>query len=281
VPDTDPYKQYADTRTSLRDTAKWIVTIVGATVVLVIGGGLIAKIADLDLLPRLIASGSLLALAFICMIPLKGAIDIVATRVTPLREMVESPDFATARQIVDAWMDGHYDTRIDTVGKLYNEYRNQIGIANDARRPQQDRDDANGVLQELQPRIREIIELTGTEQLRLKFDSLLRATLSILPIVGFALFIFLMSSHKEDATTEKQLAKPVLLQLAWSADIEDLLKKGGMPAKCFAKTTPRLLQISEKSGLRAGVLAIPHELSLECPAVRVVVTNANTVYLDN
>lgn len=102
MPDTDPYKQYADTRTSLRDTAKWIVTIVGATVVLVVGGGLIAKIADLDLLPRLIASGSLLALAFICKIPLKGAIDIVATRVTPLPEMVESPDFATARQIVDA-----------------------------------------------------------------------------------------------------------------------------------------------------------------------------------
>lgn len=147
-------------------------------------------------------------------------------------------------------MDGHYDSRIDTVEKPYNEYRNQIGIANDARRPQQDRDDANGVLQELQPRIREIIELTSTEQLRLKFGSLLHATLSILPIVGFALFIFLMSSHKEDATTEKQLVEPVLLQLAWSANIEDILKKGGMPARCFADTTPRLLQISEKSGLR-------------------------------
>lgn len=115
----------------------------------------------------------------------------------------------------------------------------------------------------------------------MKFDSLLHATLSILPIVGFALFIFLMSSHKEDATTEKHLVEPVLLQLTWSANIEDVLKKGGMPARCFADTTPRLLQISEKSELRAGVLAIPHELSLECPAVRVVVTNANTVYLDN
>ena len=53
--DTDPLKQYVDARTSLRDTAKWIVTILGATVVLVIGGGLIARIADLEWEPRLVA----------------------------------------------------------------------------------------------------------------------------------------------------------------------------------------------------------------------------------
>ena len=50
--DTDPNKQYADARASLRDTARWMVTILGATVVLVIGGGLIAKIADLDWEPE-------------------------------------------------------------------------------------------------------------------------------------------------------------------------------------------------------------------------------------
>ena len=54
-----------------------------------------------------------------------------------------------------------------------------------------------------------------------------------------------------------------------------------MPPNCYLKDPPRLLQISEKSGLRAGVLVVPHDLSDQCPAVRVVVTNANKVYLSD
>ena len=100
--DTDPNKQYVDARASLRDTAKWIVTILGATVVLVIGGGLIARIADLDWLPRLVTAACLLVLALTCMIPLKAAIDIVADKSTPLKEMARSADFTAARGFVNA-----------------------------------------------------------------------------------------------------------------------------------------------------------------------------------
>lgn len=278
--DTDPNKQYVDARASLRDTAKWIVTILGAVVVLVVGGGLIAKIADLDWEPRLATAGSLLVLALMCLIPLKAAIDIVAARLTSLREMALSPDFAAARQIVDGWLDGHYPPDIGSVEKLYTEHHNQAAIANDPNRPKNARDAASAVLVELQPRIREVIEVTNTENLRLKFESLLRTTLCTLPVVGIALFVFLISSHKDDAT-EKPLAKPVLLQLAWNVEIESELKKAGLPAKCYLKDAPRMLQISEKSGLRAGVLIIPHDLSSECPAVRVVVTSTNKVYLSD
>jgi len=56
--DTDPNKGFGDARSSLRDTAKWIVSILGATVVLVIGGGLIAKIPDLEMQPRIVSANS-------------------------------------------------------------------------------------------------------------------------------------------------------------------------------------------------------------------------------
>lgn len=278
--DTDPNKQYVDARASLRDTAKWIVTILGAVVVLVIGGGLIAKIADLDLEQRLVTAVSLLVLALMCMIPLKTAIDIVAAKLTPLQEMALSPDLAATRQVVNGWLNGHYPPAIDSVEKLYMEYRDQAAIANDAKRSKHDRNAASDVLAELQPRIREVIEVTNTENLRLKFESLLRTMLFTLPVVGIALFVFLISSHKDDAT-EKPLAKPVLLQIAWSAEIESELKKAGLPAKCYLKDAPHMLQVSEKSGLRAGVLVIPHDLSHECPAVRVVVTSTSKVYLSD
>ena len=147
------------------------------------------------------------------MIPLKAAIDIVAAKLTPLREMALSPDYAAAREIVNAWLQGHYPPAIDGVDKLYNEYRDQASIANDPARSQQDRDEAIAVLRELQRRIREVIEVTNTEYLRVKFDLLLRRTQRALPVVAIALFVFLISSHKDDAT-EKQLAKPVLLQIA-------------------------------------------------------------------
>ena len=264
----------------MRDTAKWIVTILGATVVLVIGGGLIAKIADLDWEPRLIAAFCLLALAFLCMVPLKAAIDIVATKLTALEQMAEAKEFEAARNVVDKWLEGSRDPAVNTVEKLHRLYVAQSSIANDTTKTQQERDDAAAVLLTLQPYIRETIEVTNTEYLRLRFDAMLRRTLYTLPFVGAALFVFLISSHKDD-TTEKPLAKPVLLQVAWSAEIELQLNKAGMPANCYAKSPPRLLQLSEKSGLRAGVLVIPHDLSDACPAVRVVVTNSNKVYVSD
>jgi hypothetical protein len=278
VADADPNKHYVDARASLRDTAKWIVTILGATVVLVIGGGLIARIADLDWEPRLITAGCLLILAFACLLPLKAAIDIVASKLTPLEKMALAPDFTAARQIVNAVLAGSYPLDIDSVGKLHEKYREQISIANDSLATPEERDAAIALLGKLQPYIREVIEVTNTEYLRLKFDSMLRTTIYALPAVGVALFVFLISSHKDDGM-ERSLTKPALLPIPWSAEIEEQLKKAGMPASCYLKDPPRLLQISEKSGLRAGVLVIPHDLSDGCPAVRVMVTNANKVYL--
>ena len=127
-------------------------------------------------------------------------------------------------------------------------------------------------------RIREILEICNTEFLRLRFDNLVRRTTYILPLIGVALFVFLVASHKEEGT-DKTLVNPALMQIAWNADIEKALKKAGLDDRCFAKTRPQFLQLSEKSGLRAGALIVPQDLSFNCPAVRVVVTNTGRVYV--
>lgn len=280
MPEPDTDQGFSSARANLKETAKWIVTIVGATIVLVIGGGLIAKIADLDFIPRLIAAGSLVILTLVCLVPLRAAIDIVAARLASFQSVAQSQEYARTRAIVNGWMAGHYNPTIDTVEKLYGEYQKQTAIANDKDKSADDRQKANIAIAALQPRIREIIELANTELLRLKFDALVRATMCVLPFIGAALFIFLISSHRDDQT-EKQLSRPMLLQIAWSANVEAALKKAGLEEKCYAPERPQLLQVSEKSGLRAGVLVIPKDLGPACPIVRVIVTNADEVYPDN
>lgn len=280
MPDADPNKTYVDARASIKDTAKWIVTIVGATIVLVIGGGLVAKIADLDWIPRLAAAGSLSFLTIVCLIPLRAAIGIVAAKLAPFEWIATSQEYAQTRSNVDYWMRDYYAPPIGTVRDLYDEYVRQAHIANDSNAVQQDRDRARRAISELQPRVREIIELSNTEFLRLKFDWMVWTTTFTLPFIGASLFAFLVLSHRDDQT-EKQLAKPILLQIPWSANVEAAMKKAGLDEKCYASTRPKLLQLSEKSGLRAGVLVIPQDLSAGCPAVRVIVTNAHEVYPDN
>jgi len=280
VPKRDTDSEFSSARANLKETAKWIVTIIGATIVLVIGGGLIAKIADLDLIPRLIAAGSLVILTLACLVPLRAAIDIVAARLVPFQSVAESNEYAATRAVVNGWMAGHYNPAINSVEKLYAAYQNQTAIANDQTKSAADRETANAHLKGLQPRITEIIELANTELLRLKFDALVRTTTFVLPFIGAALFVFLVYTHHDDQM-EKQLSQPTFLQIAWSADVEAALKKAGWDEKCYAPDRPRLLQVSEKSGLRAGVLVIPKAPGPACPIVRVIVTNASEVYPDN
>jgi hypothetical protein len=280
VPDANPNQDLIDARTTLRDTAKWIVTIVGTTIVLVIGGGLIAKIADLDWAPRLIAAGSLLVLTMACLIPLRAAIDIVAARLVPFGTIVRSGEYEQARQFVNGLIRDQFPPDINTVQKVGEEYSRQTAIANNPNSTDAARGDAVEALDELEPRITAIIEISNTELLRLKFNSLVRSTTFVLPLIGASLFVFLVSTHRDDQT-EKQLAKPILMQIPWNATVEAVLKKAGLDAKCYATAPPKLLQLSEKSGLRAGVLVIPKDLSVDCPAVRVIVTNSDDVYPDN
>jgi hypothetical protein len=278
--DADSNKAYVDARLSLKETAKWVVTIVGSTIVLVIGGGLIAKIADLDLLPRLAAAGSLFFLTIVCLIPLRAAIDIVATKLVTFEDIATSDEYAKTRAIVNRWMRDYYKAPIGTVEDLFHEYVTQARIANDSNAGQPEQDRAQKAIGELQPSVRKIIELSNTEFLGLKFNWMVRTTTFVVPLIGAVLFAFLIATHRDDQT-EKQLAKPILLQVAWSADVEAAMKKAGLDEKCYVPERPRLLQLSEKSGLRAGVLVIPRDLGLACPAVRVIVTDTDQVYPDN
>jgi hypothetical protein len=280
MPDANPNQEWIDARVNLKDTAKWIVTILGATVVLVVGGGLIAKIADLSWGPRLFAAGSLLALTVACLIPLRAAIGIIAAKLVSFQEIATSPDYAQTRAMVNSWLAQRDRGEIATIEGLYQDYEAQTEIVNDPQSTADEQKDANDTLDQLQLRMTEAHEVFNTQFLQLKFNWMVRVTTCVLPAIGIALFVFLISTHSDDRT-EKQLAHPMFMQIAWSADVEAALKKAGLDEKCFAPNRPQLLQVSEKSGLRAGVLVIPKDLGPACPVVRVIVTNANQVYPDN
>jgi hypothetical protein len=279
VPDADPNQAVIDARANLKDTAKWIVTILGATIVLVIGGGLIGKIADLDWPQRALAALSLLAVAALCLPPLQAAAEIVASRLTSFRYMVDEREFARTRVVVNNWLRDEYPPELHSVQNLYDQYMQRVRIVNDGNRPQAVRDQAQAELDELQPYVNETVELLSTEFLRLKFDRLVHRTMYVLPFMAAALFGFLVFIHTDDQT-EKQLARPMFLQIPWSADVETALKEAGLEQKCYAPDRPQLLQVSEKSGLRAGVLVIPKDLGPACPVVRVIVTDTDQVYPD-
>jgi hypothetical protein len=279
VADADPNQAVIGARANLKDTAKWIVTILGAMIVLVIGGGLIAKIADLDWIPRLVAAASLLALTLVCLFPLRAAIDIIAAKIESFQNIAESREYGATREIVNSWLAQRDKGKLASVEGLYEEFERYTNIANDKHKSHAEREHANEQLDKLQPRVRDAIELSNTEYLRLKFDRMVRVTVGVLPVIGIALFIFLISTHSNDQT-EKQLAEPTFMQIAWSADVEAALQRAGLDQKCYAPDRPRLLQVSEKSGLRAGVLVIPRDPGPACPVVRVIVTNTNQVYPD-
>jgi len=243
----------------------------------VIGGGLIAKIPDLEMQPRIVSAVALLVLAAACLIPLIQAIDIVAQRTTPLKEMATSDKLARTRANVNALIESHYPPVINTVEKLYKEYQDATNILNDDAQPKAARDDAAKFLKSLQPSIREIIELCSTDHLQQKFDSLRSNIKGPLGIIAVALLAFLIFSHREDGS-EKALPKPVFVKIAWSGEAEAALAKAGLDQSCYAKIRPQLVQIAERSGLRAVVIAVPDRELAGCNPVRVILTNENKLY---
>lgn len=285
MPDADPNQALIDARANLKDTAKWIVTILGATIVLVIGGGLIAKIADLDWLHRLLAAGSLLVLTIGCLFPLLDAIDIVAASVNSFREIATSlnTEQVRVRAIVDALLAQRGTGPTASLEGLYAEFeRRTEAVTHAATDPNTtvfQRQLGNAALGRIQPYVREAIELANTQLLRLKFNQMLRRMRVALFVIGAALFVFLISLHT-DTQTEKQLAQPTFLQVPWNAEVEAALTEAGLKPECFAHDPPQLLQVSEKSGLRAGVLVIPKEFGPTCPVVRVIVTDTDQVLPD-
>lgn len=281
--DPDPNQALISARANLKDTAKWIVSILGATIVLVIGGGLIAKIADLDFTQRVLAAGCLLALMLLCLIPLQAAIGIIAAKLESFQNIATSPEYAPTREIVNRWLAQVDIGKLATIEGRYHEFVEQTRIVNKPAKShaeKEDRKNANDALDELQPRINDAIEFANTEYLRLKFDRMIFRTKAVLPLLAIVLALFFVLIHTDDRT-EKQLANPVLLQVSWNAEVEAAMKKAGLDEKCFVPERPQLLQVSEKSGLRAGVLAIPRQLGAGCPAVRVIVSNSDGVSADN
>ena len=279
---SNPNQPFIDTRTNLRDTAKWIVAILGAFIVFLVGTGSLANIGALDNGPRLwTALIAIAAVGLLAWRPFFLGLNLIASRIRSFEDMATSREFADTRQRVNSWLGPQYPTQphpINSVRLLFvrtTVVTQQSRAGTDAEKAQ-----ANAELTELQPRVREVIELCNTEYLRLKFDELRDTLFVCLALIGVASVVFSFAANPSKAT-EKPVPKPYLVRIDWVTDDDAALTGAGLNQSCFSKSHPAILVLSEMEGLRAGALAVPAAISEACKPVRVVLTNEGRLVAPN
>ena len=195
--DADSYGVFRDARGRIRETAKWIVTILGSVLVLIVGGGLIANIPTLESFRMHVAEGALFTLAFACVVPLILAINILASPFLSFQELVDekTPEYEDAKKKVDAYLatqPGEAKTIADIAKR-----RNEINTA-----PQSDswweRHKTESEQAQLEERIRGVIELASIRVLETRFRHF-RWVMAIVGVVAAVCVGFLFwAFHKEE-----------------------------------------------------------------------------------
>jgi hypothetical protein len=125
-------------------------------------------------------------------------------------------------------------------------------------------------------KMNEAVELCSVKETEIRFNTLLQ-TLKIsggLAVISFAIFAWAANPAK-DKESEKIRAKPLLEKIDWNAQDEAALKRAGLSDECQKLGHPALVIVSDLSGMRSGVVAIPVSLGPKCPPVRVVLTDEN------
>jgi len=166
MPDSDPYRVYADARTRIRDAAKWLVTILGSVIVLIIGGGLIANIPNLDFFHILGASVCLISLTALAAFPLWSAIRILVSPFESFEQIATKKEYQSLRDSLDAHLRTINTPELDTVDKLKTKRAEQLKLLNASPAPNEAAVLAvTTELDKLEPKIREVIELFSVRRL--------------------------------------------------------------------------------------------------------------------
>ena len=277
---SDPNQHLIDARTNLRDTAKWIVAILGAFVVFLVGTGSLSNIGALDSPQLGVALVAIAAVGLLAGLPFLLGLNIIASRILSFEEMAMSPKFAGARENVDLWLGPQYPTQppINGVRLLFERaaivtQQSRAGTA--AQKAQADLE-----LKELEPRVHEVIELCNTEHLRLKFEEFRNSLFVCLALIGVASVIFSFAANPNKAT-EKPIEKPYLVRIAWMASDEAALVGAGLKESCFSQSHPSIVVLSAMEGLRAGALAVPAAISEACKPVRIILNNEGRLVASN
>jgi hypothetical protein len=266
-------KRSEDTRANIREMARWLILGLGAILTFAVGGSGLAPLGALEWWPRFsLAIFCLLAAAGSCVWPLIQAIDIMTMRTYGVDEVYFSPRFANARAKVEEQL---------LNGNWYVSYKNfeslrQLfdGVIEDVK--QQEIDELPLELKyydQVAFKVREAFEFAVTQNLRERFDDLLKTLKLVLPVflALMVMFAIVTNSAKDDP---RKAVRPFLHQIAWNAEDEAVLKAAGIGEGCMRAGHPYLIILTD--GIRPKVLAVPFDMgSKACKIVRVALSSDN------
>jgi hypothetical protein len=260
----DAIKKLDTARDNLRDTAKWVVTGTGGIVALIVGGSSFTGLGSftpgdgrLWLAVACLAAGSLLS-----WLPFRTALDVIATNVTSLREMVEAPAMSETRSRVDKLLANISPEKYATVEKLSAAFD-----ASAAQRLRRDADEATvreqtELLRGLAPYVNYALALGLTVELRRRFDWMITVISRTAPfiIIFFLAFAWAANPGKD----ESPLAHPRPASIALRPENAPELARSGLPESCY-KPSLAVLLLAEKSKDGFAAVTVPHDT---CPALR-------------
>src|SRR5262245_4976839 len=165
----DAYSVYRDTRGRVRDAARWLVTILGSALVLIIGGGLISNIGTLPSGEFRVSVAALALLFLISVIPLITVIKILVPSFDSFETMRADPTYAAIRTKVEEHLALTAPTTLNSFNKLAQErerlragYETAMTFQREAIEKQRN---------EVEAAIREVVELVSIRRLEEKFKT--------------------------------------------------------------------------------------------------------------
>jgi hypothetical protein len=195
---TDQFGVFRDARQRVRETAKWVVTILGSALVLVVGGGLLADIPSLDTPRMFIAGGALVALLISCAYPLTIVIEMIASPFRPFHEIIADKEFDAEIARADAYLKSSYPTKFGSVKRL-QERRDSL-LAELASAPKWTRRPIELERERVEAVIREVIELLTIWKLESRFNSFKSLMKRMLILFAVSLLLLLGALHGERQT---------------------------------------------------------------------------------
>ena len=261
----DAIKKLDTARDSLRETAKWVVTGTGGIVALIVGGSSFTGLGSfapddgrLWLAVVCLALGSVLS-----WLPFRMALDVIATNVTSLREMVDEPAMSETRSRVDDLLKNICPEEYATVEKLSAAIDESA-----AKRLKKDAAEAivaeqTELLLQIAPYVDYALALGLTVELRRRFDLMITTIARTAPfiIIFFLAFAWAANPGKVD---ESPLAHPRPASIAFRPENAPELAQSGLPESCY-KPSLAVLLLAEKSQGGFSAVTVPHDT---CPALR-------------
>lgn len=186
---------FADARVRIRDAAKWMVTISGSALVLVVGGGVLANIPKLETSRMLVASTALVGLGVICLVPLLKVVRILVSPFLSFQEILDNdtPEYVESKKRTEKYL-ASQSVGLSTLKELAakrQEIAAEIKAAN-----WWELSHKRQASEQLEQLVRVSIELTSIRVLERRFDGVM-ALMKWVGIAAVACVIALICAFRE------------------------------------------------------------------------------------